>query len=183
MKTRLLVIGLIISIGLNIGLVTGIIVDKYTETDDSRIEYIIKTNDVYSGLDLSDEQLDEISKIRFKWFAEGDTLLDNIIVLKERLMEIEDDSALTESLEGLLDETEEIHKMKFIQYIEQYEDILDEEQMEEFLKKNGGIFKVIELNDDSFNGEMHIKSIIKKDSVSGDINIEKQIFIEKKEDK
>lgn len=183
MKTRLLVIGLIISIGLNIGLITGIIVDKYTETDDSRIEYIIKTNDVYSGLDLSDEQLDEISKIRFKWFAEGDTLLDNIIVLKEKLMELEDDSALAESLEGLLDETEEIHKMKFIQYIEQYEDILDEEQMEEFLKKNGGIFKVIELNDDSFKGEMHIKSIIKKDSVSGDINIEKQIFIEKKEDK
>lgn len=179
MKLRILFIGLIVSLGLNIGLITGIVIDKYRESGKSRIEYIIKTNDVYSGLELSDKQLDEISKIRFKWFSEGDTLLDNIIVLKEKLMELEDDSAFAESLEELLNEKEKIHKMKFVQYIEQYEDILDEEQMEEFLKKNGRIFKIIEIQDDSLSGKMHINSIITKDSASGDINIEKQIFIEK----
>ncbi len=173
MKTKFLYILLIISICLNLGIFSIMIFDRINRKPFHRVRRLPPP--FIEDIKLNNIQLMEIDKIRSEWFEISDSLMNKIIALKCRLNEKCNDSLsplIMQNLSESLNMYEDSHKMLFMNYYAQYEDILDPKQLKKFRNKSNMLIKIIR-KDDKGDSVIIIDMMNKSDS--NDLRIMKKI--------
>lgn len=168
MKNRIILILLIISLGLNIGTFSILIYDKLNDNADSRLFF--EEDGDFKSIDLTDKQIKSIDSMRFKWFESNDSLKKRIFIMENSLDTIGlENSGKADSISKIIKELEDSLELSFVDYIDNYENILDTNQYQVFIKQVSPKIKFlkIRISSDSTDSNADVK-IIKK------IEIEKE---------
>jgi len=167
MKNKVMLRLLIVSLGLNIGMFTMLLYEKFTQ---KRItQRIIYDDDVFEELNLSKEQEMKIDELREKWFKLNDSIINRMIVVEANLDTIdEEDFIRTDSLNDIIVALEDTHKILFEKYLSDYETILDDSQLKIFKAWVNPKVKVIKIkidkDSDDENVDIRIMKRIETDS-------------------
>ncbi len=165
MNNKILIGLLVISLGLNIGMFTMLLYERFSDKEKN---WMTIEDNIFETLDLSEEQEMKIANMREEWFAQNDSFIERMAIAEAMLEKLPENSKGIDSLNGILASLEDSHKLLFDKYLKEYEEILNDSQLKIFKTKVDPKIKVIrvKISEDSEKENVDINGIkrVEKDT-------------------